>query len=261
MTYDSFDGEKISMFIIQKNTKPTGSKPCLLRGYGGFGNPLLPKFYMSHLYFVHAFDGIFAFACIRGGGDKDWHDAGRLHKKMNTFEDFKYAAKYLVEQKYTVHEKIAIYGRSNGGLLVGGCITQNPELFGASIAEVGVYDMLRYEQFTKSPMWFDEYGRVSKREDFDYMYEYSPLHQARPRKHEESQYPSTLILTTLDDKEVATLHSLKFAATMQYINKDLQENPILLQVYETGNHLVDQNFDKDTDILLFLYQVLKIGKA
>lgn len=262
--YNSFDDEKISMFIVQKNNiKSIGSKPCIFRGYGGFGNSLLPKFYMSHLFFVHDFDGIFAFACIRGGGEKgkDWHDAGRLHKKMNTFEDFKYAAKYLVEKNYTVNEKIAIYGRSNGGLLVGACITQNPELFGAAVAEVGVYDMLRYEQFTKSPMWFDEYGVVSKKEDFEYMYMYSPLHKARPRKHNENQYPSTLILTTRDDNQVATLHSLKFAATMQYINNESQENPILLQVYETGEHLRVQNFDKDTDILIFLYQVLKIGKA
>lgn len=221
------------------------------------------KIFRNHLSIWSQNARIYAIANIRGGSERgeNWHKAGRLYNKKITFGDFEFAAKYLVKQKYTVHEKIAIHGRSNGGLLVARCINKNFKFFGAAIAEVGVYDMIRYKKFPGGKYWLEEYGDLDKKEDFEYIYDYSPLHNIR--KPTETQYPPTLILTTLDDYKVVPLHSLKFAATLQNAVKDNknQTNPILLKVYEEGGHR-DGNYYgvyEYADILTILYKVLDIG--
>ncbi|XP_055295100.1 prolyl endopeptidase-like [Sitodiplosis mosellana] len=264
--YPSRDGTKIPMFIVQKNTKSGGPKPCLLYGYGGFNISLLPSFSKMVLFFVSVFNGIYAVPNIRGGGEYGvkWHDGGRLFNKQNGFDDFQAAAEYLVEHKYTVHKQIAIQGGSNGGLLIGASITQRPELFGAAIAQVGVLDMLRFHKFTIGHAWISDYGNPDDKTHFENIYKFSPLHNVRSPNSTVSQYPSTLILTADHDDRVSPLHSLKFAAALQYAVRDnqFQKNPILLRVYSKAGHgggkPTFKIIEEDTDILAFLYQTLQI---
>ncbi|XP_031619279.1 prolyl endopeptidase-like [Contarinia nasturtii] len=264
--YPSRDGTKIPMFIVQKNTQPKGSKPCLLYGYGGFNISLQPTFSVSLLFLIDAFDGILAFANIRGGGEygEKWHNGGRLLNKQNGFDDFQAAAKYLVEHKYTEHKKIAIQGGSNGGLLVGACINQRPELFGAAVAQVGVLDMLRFHKFTIGHAWISDYGNPDEKVHFDNLYKFSPVHNVHSPNSTDNQYPSTLILTADHDDRVSPLHSLKFAAALHHAVKDneFQKNPILLRVYSKAGHGAGKptakKIEESTDILTFLYQALEI---
>jgi len=180
--YESMDGKKIPMFIThKKGLKMDGKRPTLLYGYGGFDISILPQFNLTRLNLGPIFlenGGVFAVANIRGGGEfgKKWHQAGTKAKKQNVFNDFNAAAEYLIAEKYTQSKKLAIYGRSNGGLLVGACMTQRPDLYGVALPAVGVLDMLRFDKFTIGRAWGVDYGLSENPDDFDYLYGYSPLH-------------------------------------------------------------------------------------
>lgn len=264
--YSSRDGTKIPMFIMQKNTKPKEPKPTLLYGYGGFNIPITPSFSVPYLYFVNDFDGVLAIANIRGGGEygRKWHDGGRLLSKQNVFDDFQAASIYLVEHKYTEYKKIAIQGGSNGGLLVGACINQRPDLFGAAVAQVGVMDMLRFHKFTIGHAWISDFGNPDEKIQFENIYKYSPLHNVHRPNSTTNQYPSTLIQTGDHDDRVSPLHSLKFAAELQYAVEDneFQKNPILLRVYSKTGHGAGKptvkKIEEVTDTYTFLYKSFKI---
>ncbi|XP_055295103.1 prolyl endopeptidase-like [Sitodiplosis mosellana] len=264
--YPSRDGTKIPMFIVQRKTEAKKPRPCLLHAYGGFNIATQPSFKVPFLFFVYAFDGILAVANIRGGGEygERWHDAGRLLNKQNVFDDFQTAAEYLVEQKYTIQKKIGIYGRSNGGLLIGACINQRPDLFGAAVPQVGVMDMLRFHKFTIGSAWISDYGNPDEKIDFENIYKYSPLHNVHAPNKIENQYPPTLILTGDHDDRVSPLHSLKFAANLQYAVRDnqFQKNPILLRVYSKAGHgdgkPTAKKIEEETDIYTFLQRALQI---
>lgn len=192
------------------------------------------------------------------------HNSGRLLNKQNGFDDFQAAAKYLVQNNYTEPKRIAIQGGSNGGLLVGACINQNPALFGAAVAQVGVMDMLRFHKFTIGHAWISDYGNPDEKVHFDNLYKFSPLHNARSPNSTEQQYPSTLILTADHDDRVSPLHSLKFAAALHHAikNNQYQKNPVLLRVYSKAGHGAGKptakKIEEATDILAFLYQALHI---
>lgn len=186
--------------------------------------------------------------------------------KQNVFNDFQEAAKYLIANHYTTNQKIAIQGGSNGGLLVGACINQKPNLFKAAIAQVGVFDMLRFHKFTIGSAWCSDYGNPDEEEHFNNVIKYSPLHNSRTPSNPEEEYPGVLILTADHDDRVSPLHSLKFAATLQHAVKDspYQKNPIFLRVDTKSGHgqgkPVTKKIEEATDILAFLYKVLKVEK-
>lgn len=265
--YSSRDGTQIPMFIIQKAVSSEEPKPCLIYGYGGFNISLLPSFSVPFLFFIYAFNGILAIPSIRGGGEygKKWYDGGRLLNKQNVFDDFQGAAKYLIENKYTEKRKIAIKGDSNGGLVVGVCINQRPDLFAAAVANVGVMDMLRFHKFTVGKSWFFDYGNPDEMTYFENIYKYSPLHNVHTPNSTEYQYPSVLITTADHDDRVSPLHSLKLAATLQYVarNNQFQTNPILLKVYNKTGHGAGKPtakiIEENTDIYMFLYKTLQIN--
>lgn len=265
--YPSRDGTKIPMFIVQKKSDRRQLKPCRIFGYGGFTVPLLPTFNGMQLFFIESFDGVLAFPNIRGGGEygESWHSAGCLLNKQNSFDDFQAAAEYLVKHKYTEHKKIAIQGASNGGLLVGACINQRPDLFGAAVAQVGVMDMLRYHKLPIGMAWFSEYGNPDEKIHFENLIKFSPLHNVQSPNNTANQYPATLLITADHDDRVRPLHSLKLTATMQNAVRDkdeFQTNPILLRVYNNAGHGAGKptvmEIKEATDVLTFLYQVLHI---
>lgn len=231
--YPSKDGVKIPLFIIcKKGTKLDGNNPTLLYGYGGFNINLTPSFSISRMLFLEQ-GGIYAIANLRGGGEygEAWHQAGMLEKKQTVFDDFISAAHYLIENKYTSNEKLAIHGGSNGGLLVGACMTQEPNLFKVAIPAVGVLDMLRYHKFTIGWGWAVEYGSSDNKNQFDYLYKYSPLHNVKKGVN----YPATLIMTADHDDRVVPAHSFKFAATLQ-ANQDPKGNPVLIRIDSKAGH-------------------------
>ncbi|PLX07182.1 MAG: S9 family peptidase, partial [Marinilabiliales bacterium] len=231
--YKSKDGTQIPMFIIHKaGLEMNGKNPTLLYGYGGFNVSLTPGFSISRLSFLEQ-GGVYAMANLRGGGEygADWHEAGTLLKKQNVFDDFIYAAKYLIESKYTYEDKLAIAGGSNGGLLVGACMTQHPDMFKVAIPMVGVMDMLRYHKFTIGWAWASDYGRSDDSEEmFKYLYSYSPLHNIKKGV----EYPATLAITADHDDRVVPAHTFKFMATLQ--EKDGGKNPILIRVETKAGH-------------------------
>lgn len=231
--YPSKDGTKIPMFIMyKKGIKLDGNNPTLLYGYGGFNISLTPSFSISRIMFLEK-GGVYAIANLRGGGEygEDWHKAGMLEKKQNVFDDFIGAAEFLIKEKYTSSEKLAIHGGSNGGLLVGACMTQRPELFKVAIPAVGVLDMLKYHKFTIGWGWAVEYGSSDKKEQFDYLVKYSPLHNVKDGVN----YPATLIMTADHDDRVVPAHSFKFAAELQ---KKQQKggNPVLIRIDSKAGH-------------------------
>lgn len=231
--FTSKDGTKVPMFIMhKKGLELNGKNPTLLYGYGGFNISLTPSFSISRLAFMEQ-GGVYAIANLRGGGEygEDWHKAGMLEKKQNVFDDFIAAAEYLIHEKYTSSEHLAIHGGSNGGLLVGACMTQRPELFSVAIPAVGVLDMLRYHKFTIGWGWAVEYGSSDKKEQFDYLIKYSPLHNVK----QDVKYPATLIMTADHDDRVVPAHSFKFAATLQ-ANKFAKESPILIRIDTKAGH-------------------------
>ncbi|KAI9145713.1 prolyl endopeptidase-like protein [Paraphysoderma sedebokerense] len=249
--YESKDGTKIPMFLLYpKNLQLTSTAPTFLYGYGGFNISIQPYFSPTFITFVKHFNGVIAIANIRGGGEygEEWHRNGMLHKKQNVFDDFQHAAKYLVQEGYTSHNrlvvifvfmpsywvgisKIAINGGSNGGLLVGACINQAPELFGAAVAEVGVLDMLRFHKFTIGHAWISDYGDPDSQKDFDYIIKYSPYHTVQSGK----VYPSTLLMTSDHDDRVSPLHSYKYIAELQHKNPN-NPNPLLIRIETKAGH-------------------------
>jgi prolyl oligopeptidase len=212
--YTSKDGTKVPMIIThKKGLQKNGQNPTMLYGYGGFSVSLSPSFSVSALAFMEA-GGVYAVANLRGGGEYGdaWHNAGTKQQKQNVFDDFITAAEYLISEKYTSTPKLAISGGSNGGLLVGACITQRPELYGVAFPAVGVLDMLRYHKFTAGAGWAYDYGTADdNKEMFDYLYGYSPVHNVKKG----TCYPATMVLTGDHDDRVVPAHSFKFAAQLQ----------------------------------------------
>jgi prolyl oligopeptidase len=229
--YKSKDGTKIPMFIVaKKGTILDGTNPCFLFGYGGFNSYYAPEFRIDRCVFLEQ-GGVYAIPGIRGGGEygENWHKAGTLANKQNVFDDFIAAAEYLCAEKYTNPSKLAIHGRSNGGLLIGAVMTQRPDLCKVAIPTVGVLDMLRYHKFTIGWAWATDYGTSENETQFNYLYKYSPLHNVRKEK-----YPATLILTGDHDDRVVPAHSFKFAATLQEYNQST--NPIIIRIDTNAGH-------------------------
>ena len=231
--FASKDGVKIPMFLTyKKDLKKDGKNPVFLYGYGGFGISLNPGFSATRIPFLEN-GGIYAQVNLRGGSEygEDWHVAGTKMQKQNVFDDFISAAEYLIDQKYTNKDKIAIVGGSNGGLLVGACMTQRPDLFRVAIPQVGVMDMLRYHKFTIGWNWASDYGTSEdSKEMFEYLKGYSPLHNLKPG----TKYPATLVTTADHDDRVVPAHSFKFAATLQADNDGT--NPTLIRIDSKAGH-------------------------
>lgn len=231
--YKSKDGTEVPMFVVhKKDLKKDGNNPTMLYGYGGFNISITPSFSTSNIVFLEN-GGVYAVANLRGGGEfgEEWHRAGMLDKKQNVFDDFIAAAEYLIDEGYTSPEKLAVKGRSNGGLLVGAVMTQRPDLFAVALPGVGVLDMLRYQKFTVGKGWVPEYGSAdSSKTEFEYLYAYSPLHNLR----EGVTYPSTFVTTGDHDDRVVPAHSFKFAATLQELHGG--NNPVLIRIETDGGH-------------------------
>jgi prolyl oligopeptidase len=230
--YKSKDGTKVPMFIThRKGITLDGSHPTLLYGYGGFNIPLTPQFSISRVLWLEM-GGIYAQANLRGGGEygQDWHKAGTKLHKQNVFDDFIAAAEYLIETKYTQTSKLAIEGRSNGGLLVGACMTQRPDLYGACLPGVGVMDMLRFQRFTAGRYWVDDYGSSDNSEEFKALYAYSPYHNLKKG----TKYPATLVTTADTDDRVVPGHSFKFIAQLQYCQAG--SAPVLARIETKAGH-------------------------
>ncbi len=230
--FTSKDGTKVPMFITyKKGLQLNGNNPVLLYGYGGFNIPMTPGFSISNAFFIEQ-GGVSVIVNLRGGSEygEAWHKAGMLEKKQNVFDDFIAAAEFLIKTKYTNPQKIAICGGSNGGLLVGAVMTQRPDLFKVAIPAVGVLDMLRYHKFTIGWAWATEYGSSDKKEDFENLYKYSPLHNLKPG----IVYPATLVTTADHDDRVVPAHSFKFAATLQAYNDGT--NPTLIRIETKAGH-------------------------
>ena len=230
--YPSKDGTKIPMFIThKKGIELDGNNPTYLYAYGGFNISLTPSFSISNLVWLEM-GGIYAVPNLRGGGEygEAWHQAGMKDKKQNVFDDFIAAAQWLIDRQYTRPEKLAIAGGSNGGLLVGACMTQRPDLFAAAIPAVGVLDMLRFHKFTIGWAWCPEYGSPDNEEDFKTLYAYSPLHNLK----EGTAYPATMITTADHDDRVVPAHSFKFAAALQAAHQG--DNPVLIRIETKAGH-------------------------
>lgn len=231
--YKSKDGTKIPMLITyKKGLEMTAKNPVLLYGYGGFNVSLTPSFSTSNIVFMEN-GGVYAVANLRGGGEygDKWHDAGIQMKKQNVFDDFIAAAEYLISEKYTSKEYLAIAGGSNGGLLVGACMTQRPELFRVAFPAVGVMDMLRYHKFTAGAGWAYDYGTADdSKEMFDYLYKYSPVHNVK----EGVSYPATMVTTADHDDRVVPAHSFKFAAALQA--KHAGTSPVIIRIDVKAGH-------------------------
>lgn len=229
--YASADGTKVPMFITRKkNIAYDGTNPTLLYGYGGFNISITPSFSASRAVLLEN-NGIYAVANIRGGGEfgEKWHKAGTKCQKQNVFNDFIAAAEYLIAKKYTTPERLAIQGGSNGGLLIGACMTQRPELFGVCFPQVGVLDMLRYHKFTIGFAWATDYGRSDNKEEFPCLLKYSPLHNVK-----KVAYPATMITTADHDDRVVPAHSFKYAATLQEHQQG--GNPVLIRIETSAGH-------------------------
>ncbi|MGC1730010.1 MAG: prolyl oligopeptidase family serine peptidase [Steroidobacteraceae bacterium] len=254
--YPSKDGTRIPMLLAyRKGLKLDGNNPLLLYGYGGFGIPNLPTFNPARIAWLEM-GGVYASANIRGGGEfgEAWHrQAIRTHKQV-VFDDFIAAAEWLIAQHYTSSPKLAIYGRSNGGLLVGACLTQRPDLYGAAVPQVGVLDMLRFDKFGQGAGWEGDYGSPDDPADFHALYAYSPVHNVHPG----TRYPATLIITGDHDTRVMPMHSFKFAAALQAAQAGTA--PVLLEVERDSGHggaeTVTHAIALNADIYAFLAQNL-----
>lgn len=252
--YTSKDSTKAPMFIAyKKGTELNGQNTTLLYGYGGFSVNIQPTFSAANIAFMEN-GGVYAIATLRGGGEygENWHKGGMLLNKQNVFDDFISAAEYLIKEKYTSPEKLGIEGRSNGGLLVGACMTQRPDLFKVAFPGVGVMDMLRFQKFTVGWGWVDEYGSSeANAEEFNNLYKFSPLHNLKPG----TAYPATMVTTADHDDRVVPAHSFKFAARLQECHKG--ENPVLIRIETNAGHGAGKSLskviDERADILSFLF--------
>lgn len=252
VTYKSKDGTEVSMFLVhKKNIKMDGFNPTYLYGYGGFNISLTPRFSPQYIMFAEQ-GGVIAIPNLRGGGEygEEWHQAGMMEKKQNVFDDFISAAEYLIDQKYTSSNKLAIAGGSNGGLLVGACMTQRPELFAVALPAVGVLDMLRFQKFTVGWGWVVEYGSSDDAEQYKFLKAYSPYHNLKAG----TKYPSTMITTADHDDRVVPAHSFKYAAALQEAHEG--DNPVLIRIDKNAGHgagkPVSKILDEQTDIWSFI---------
>ncbi|MFR9523025.1 MAG: prolyl oligopeptidase family serine peptidase [Rikenellaceae bacterium] len=250
----SKDGTQVPMFVShRKDLVLDGSNPCYLYGYGGFQINITPGFNPAAIMFMEQ-GGVHVVVTLRGGSEygEQWHQDGMLDKKQNVFDDFIGAGEYLVANKYTSPKKLAIAGGSNGGLLVGACQVQRPDLFAVALPAVGVLDMLRYHKFTIGWGWAVEYGSSDNEEQFEYIYKYSPLHNIKDGVN----YPATLVTTGDHDDRVVPAHSFKFAAQMQH--SDGGKNPILIRIDSNAGHgagkPTSKKIDELTDTYAFIFQ-------
>jgi prolyl oligopeptidase len=253
------DGVDVPLFLTRRaDLSPDGDTPVLLYGYGGFDIPMTPHFSVSWSAFVER-GGILAVAALRGGGEygRAWHEAGMLANKQRVFDDFCDCARWLERSGWSRPERIAINGGSNGGLLVGACLTQHPELFGAAVADVGVLDMLRFHRFTIGWAWKSDYGDPDDPDDYRVLRAYSPLHNITPGR----RYPPLLITTGDHDDRVVPGHSFKFAATMQAAAAEVDPAdgsvaPVLLRTETSAGHghglPTSKAIAKATDVLSFI---------
>jgi prolyl oligopeptidase len=256
--YQSKDGTQIPMFITHKQGIPLDSNnPTYLYGYGGFNISLTPNFSVSLLVWLEM-GGVYAVPNLRGGGEygEEWHQAGMKEKKQNVFDDFIAAAEWLITNNYTQPKKLAIGGGSNGGLLVGACMIQRPDLFGAALPAVGVMDMLRFHKFTIGWAWVAEYGCSENSEEFKTLYSYSPLHNLKSG----TAYPATLITTADHDDRVVPAHSFKFAAALQEAHNG--DSPVLIRIETKAGHGAGKPtakiIEEAADKWAFLVRVLEI---
>jgi prolyl oligopeptidase len=260
--YASKDGTKVPMFIVhKKGIEKNGKNPTLLTGYGGFNISLKPTFNRSmYLWMEHG--GIYAVANLRGGSEfgEDWHRAGMLEKKQNVFDDFIAAGEYLIAQKYTDKDHLAIQGGSNGGLLMGAMITQRPDLFRAVVCAVPLLDMLRYQNFQIAKLWIPEYGSSEDAKQFEWLYAYSPYHHVKAGQ----EYPAILFMTGDTDTRVDPMHAKKMAALMQAEAKNgaSRTRPILLRIETKAGHgqgkPVTKQIEESTDMYSFLFWQLGV---
>ena len=252
--YTSKDGTQVPMFLIhKKGLVLDGSHPTLLYAYGGFDISIKPHF-ISFMIELLQNDGIYVLANIRGGGEygEAWHKAGMVEKKQNVFDNFIAAADYLVNKKYTSREKLAIMGGSNGGLLIGAVMTQQPGICKVAFPEVGVMDMLRFQKFTSGVFWTSEFGSSDSARQFPILLKYSPLHNIREGVH----YPATLVMTADHDDRVVPMHSYKFIATLQ--EKQAGSDPVLIRISTNQGHgasgsSLQKSLENWTDIYSFMF--------
>ncbi len=252
--FTSKDVTKAPMFIIhKKNIKLDGNNPTMLYGYGGFDISLTPGFSISRMILLEN-GGVYAMANLRGGGEygREWHKAGTLMQKQNVFDDCIAAAEYLIKEKYTSPEKLALHGGSNGGLLVGAVVNQRPDLFKVSMPAVGVMDMLRYHQFTIGRFWASDYGTSEENEDmFKYLYAYSPVHNVKT----DVEYPATMVMTADHDDRVVPAHSFKYISQLQ--DKYTGNNPVIIRIESKAGHGAGKPISKiiqeATDLWSFMF--------
>lgn len=258
MFVKSKDGTKVPMFIVHKKGLVLDKNSrTILYGYGGFNISLTPGFAVGRAVWLER-GGILAVANLRGGGEygRDWHTAGTRLKKQNVFDDFIACDEYLQSEGYTSKEKLAIQGGSNGGLLVGACMVQSPDLFGAALPAVGVMDMLRFQKFTIGWAWEKDYGSAENPEEFKTLFAYSPYHNLKPG----TRYPATLVATADHDDRVVPAHSFKFAARLQKCQAP-DGPPVLIRIETSAGHgagtALDKVIAKTADDWTFLESVLK----
>ncbi len=249
--YESKDGTKVPMFIThRKGMRLDGTNPVLLYGYGGFNISLPPSFSIQRAAWLEM-GGVYAVANLRGGGEygKEWHRAGTKGNKQNVFDDFIAAAEWLISNNYTQPDRLAIQGGSNGGLLVGACMTQRPDLFGVCLPAVGVMDMLRFHRFTIGWAWTDDYGCADNEEDFKWLLAYSPLHNLKPG----TKYPATMTTTADTDDRVVPGHSFKFSAALQAAQGG--PAPVMIRIETRAGHgagkPTEKIIEEVTDMLAF----------
>jgi prolyl oligopeptidase len=258
VVYTSRDGTPVTMFLAhRKGLERKGDLPTLLYGYGGFNASETPWFGVDNLVWMEL-GGVLAVPNLRGGGEygEAWHQGGMRERKQNVFDDFIAAAESLVANRYTRPGRLAIHGSSNGGLLVGACMTQRPDLFGACLPDVGVMDMLRFHGFTIGYAWVPEYGSSDDPEMFKALLAYSPYHNLRPG----TKYPATLVTTADHDDRVVPLHSFKFAARLQACQAG--DAPVLIRIETRAGHgagtPTKKRIDEATDRLSFLTSALGV---